>query len=343
MNLATKGGGADNGNIKHCSLTVNSATSWGGGAYYGTLEDCTLTGNSAAYGGGGAYISTLNDCVVSNNVASYAAAAFQVTLNNCVVSSNSATGGYGALGYCTLNNCTVTGNSATSEGGGAFGCTARNSIIYYNSAQSNANYDLGASSKLSYCSTIPPPVGAGNITNEPLFVDFVAGDFRLQSNSPCINSGSSGYAPAGPDLGGNPRVVGGTVDIGAYEFQFPKSTISYAWLQQYGLPTDGSADSSDPEGDGMSNYKEWVCGTDPTNPVSVLKMFVPSNTGEGISITWASVSGITYFLQRSTNIDVQSAFVALQSNLVGQPVMTTFLDTNAPGLGPHFYRVGVQP
>ena len=124
-----------------------------------------------------------------------------------------------------------------------------------------------------------PTNGVGNITNAPLFVDQANGNLRLQTNSPCINAGQQCLCAGPTDLDGNPRIVSGTVDIGAYEFQGTGSLISYAWLQQYGLPTDGSADFTDSDGDGLNNWQEWRCGTDPTNANSALRCFLLNPRG----------------------------------------------------------------
>jgi hypothetical protein len=194
---------------------------------------------------------------------------------------------------------------------------------------------------LSYsCSTPLPTDGIANFTNAPLFVDYAGGNLRLQSNSPCINSGYNASAPAGLDLDGNPRIVGGTMDIGAYEFQSPQSRISYAWLQQYGLPTDGSADNTDPDGDGMSNWQEWRAGTDPKNALSALRLLAPGPLGSGLVVRWESVADRTYSLERSST--ASSGFTPLARGIPGQPGTTTYTDTNAIGAGPWFYRVGVS-
>jgi len=233
-------------------------------------------------------------------------------------------------------NCTIVGNTATKYGGGVYGATLKNCILFHNSAPNGSNYPNGV---FNYCDTMPLPSGIGNITNEPVFMDMANGNYRLQSNSPCINSGNNSYISVTNDLDGNPRIVGGTVDIGAYEYQTPSSILSYAWAQQFDLPTDGSADPLDSDGDGMNNWQEWKAGTIPTNAASVLKLASPSNSVSGVTVTWQSVSGVTYYLQSSTNL---MAFTSIQSNIVGQAGSTSYTDTTATNVGPCFYRVGVQ-
>src|SRR5262245_56711953 len=339
--------------VSNCLLQGNSASYNGGGASGGTLRNCTLIANTAN-GGGGASEGTLQNCTLAGNSAALGGGVYQSVLNNCTVAGNTASWGGGAcLGV--LNNCTLTGNSALSQGGGVIGVTIcgdsfcqkikvtlNNCVVYHNTAPLAANFSDQFAIFMSSCTTPLPTNGIGNITNAPLFVDAAAGNLRLQSNSPCINAGRNASAPAGLDLDGNLRIAGGTVDIGAYEFQSPQSTLSYAWLQQYGLPTDGSADFADPDGDGHNNWQEWRAWTDPTNSASALRLLSPLSRTNGLLVPWRSVIGQNYFLSRSTNLSAPSSFVLLATNIMGQLSTTTFTDTNAAGPGPFFYRVEVR-
>jgi hypothetical protein len=60
----------------------------------------------------------------------------------------------------------------------------------------------------------------GNTATDPQFIAPSHRNFQLESTSPAINVGDNA-APDLPlkDLRGKPRFVGGTIDMGAYEFQ----------------------------------------------------------------------------------------------------------------------------
>jgi hypothetical protein len=316
------------------------------------LSNCIITGNTelgVTYGGqssGGVSGGTLYNCVITGNSGGEFGGVNGSTLYNCLITGNSAPGygtvpGYGGgVAESVCYNCTLVGNSAEFEGGGAVESTLYNCIIYYNTAPYGTN---DAISSFTNCCT-PDGGDVGNITNQPIFIDPASGDYRLQTNSPCINAGNNAYVAVSTDLDGRPRIVGGTVDIGAYEFQGPGMGEFIAWLQQYNLPTDGSVDNVDLDGAGFTVYQDWIAGLNPTSALSTLAVLPPVRTinPAGLAVSWQSMNNRTYLVQCSTNLSAVPAFVTIQSNIVGQSGTTTYTDTNAVGNGPFFYRVGVQ-
>jgi hypothetical protein len=77
----------------------------------------------------------------------------------------------------------------------------------------------------------------------------------------------------------------------------------HSWLSSYGLPSDGSADNIDSDGDGMNNQQEYVAGTNPTNANSVFKITSEQGiAGTNFVLRWSSVSNRLYDVLRATNL-----------------------------------------
>ena len=107
------------------------------------------------------------------------------------------------------------------------------------------------------------------------------------------------------------------------------------------MPTDGSGDYADADGDGANNYQEWRADTIPTDPVSALRMIGATPGAGGAGISWESVNTRKYWLERRASLMASSPFAMIATNIIGQTNTTLYADTNA-GVGPFFYRVGVQ-
>jgi hypothetical protein len=349
-NSASFGGGAANSLVSNCTVSANMApnygsTSFGGGLYNSTGYNSFISGNFATTSGGGIARGKLSGCILSNNACFFSApssggGAYECFLENCLVISNaSARGGGVFLDVGSIANCTIVGNTATNRGGGlsAEGGTARarNCIISGNLCPSGllntSNTFTTSSANLSNC-----------WLSVPGYRDATIGDFRLLSNSPCINAGNNSFVSESTDLDGNPRVSAGTVDIGAYEFQSPSSMLSYVWAQQNGLPTDGSADFTDADTDGASNWHEWRADTVPTNAASALVMGRVTNGMAGLVVSWSSVATRSYWLERAADLGASSPFQVIATNISGAAGVKTYSDTGATNDGPYFYRVGVQ-
>ena len=114
------------------------------------------------------------------------------------------------------------------------------------------------------------------------------------------------------------------------------------WMIQYfGHPTGQAGDLSlaqdDADGDGMSNLQEYLAGTDPTVPTSVLALNIaPVVPGTSAVLTWTAAPGKTYQLLSTTNLSnavwsvVPGSAGAGAAGAIGGLRSFTIPATNAP-------------
>jgi hypothetical protein len=319
-----------------------------------TIENGSLTGTTPDARGAGVqlyYGGTLRNCVVRGNTAMSVGGVhcyYNGVVQNCLIVSNTAqtAGGLRCDSGGTVQNCTIVGNYASSYGGGVRcynGGQLVNTIIWSNAAPLNANYtNTGSGWSFSFCDTEPLAPGDGNLTNSPGFIDAVGQEWRLATGSPCIDKGTNqSWMTGATDLDGNPRIVGTNADIGGYEY--PSCTVSgvlVAWLNEYGLAADGSADLLDADGDGANNQQEYLAGTDPTDPLSVLKIVELRQSAGTNFIRWQSAAGaLPYNVWYSTNLT--AGWQMATNQLPRTPPTNEWVQPLPQGDAPQYYRITI--
>jgi len=176
------------------------------------MDQCIVQGNASGSDGGGVYMQSggiLRSSLLVNN------------------SANNDGGGVKCLLGGTVENCTIANNMADADqnitgfGGGLCANTNLhiNNIIIFNRVFSgtSSNYSLTGSASLAYSCTAPL-TGANCLSQDPLFVDTNAANYRISASSVYLDYGTNvAWMATSRDIDGTPRISGSATDLGAYE------------------------------------------------------------------------------------------------------------------------------
>ena len=218
--------------VKNCILTNNWAGCWGGAmccSWFSdsspTIINCTIADNYSNAEGGAFFTLDSSPTIIGSLIVNNEAAALGGGITD-----------FGG-GTVTIINTTIAGNVAPTASG-IYGSNVdiSNSIVWGNVGSNQQMW--GAVVSYSNVQGGWAGGGAGNIDEDPLFVDPENGDFRLSPNSPSIDAADNTAVPEDitTDLDGNPRFVDDAhtvdtglgdqpiVDMGPYEFQTTTTT-----------------------------------------------------------------------------------------------------------------------
>ncbi|HEY3914096.1 MAG TPA: right-handed parallel beta-helix repeat-containing protein, partial [Verrucomicrobiae bacterium] len=211
-----------------------------------TINDCVFMNNKAGFGAAiyneGTSSPLILNCVFNNNTASSGGAVEDEgsglpVIRNSLFYDNSAPqfrgGAIAETGVgITLINCTFAHNQALFSGAAVLMESPSNVVencIFWDDTVPASSYTSAQTTEIdaslaglqlshSLVENLGALAGSNNIAFDPLFAGESSNNYRLSFYSPAINAGLTTGLDA-TDLDGNPRVVGNSVDMGAYELQ----------------------------------------------------------------------------------------------------------------------------
>jgi hypothetical protein len=118
------------------------------------------------------------------------------------------------------------------------------------------------------------------------------------------------------------------------------------WKLAYGLNPYSAAGNDgangDPDGDGYSNYAEYVFGTNPTNASSHLNFSVAYEPGDAVSVSFSPwMGGRAYQLQSATNL-TGGIWVTLTNTVTVNASGNGVFSVAQPNLASAYFRLSAQ-
>ncbi len=346
-----------------------------------TLANSTVSSNTAQ-NGGAIYIGTdssvnVNSSTLSSNTASTAGGAIEnkgtVSLTDASVFSNTADGSGAGIdneGALSLSNATVTANTADESGGGINNnggtLVLSNTIVSADTAHGGGTDINGAITTDDGYNLLGTAVN--NTTNDPtpgkgdVFSDkpglSAAGNYggptqtlALLTGSPAIGAGNAGATNPSTDQRGLPRMVNGSVNIGAFQTQPPAIVFN-----SLGETTDAGQSTGpitvalqDPDGNPVSAGTVSYSGNDTTadttgdNNLTMVggAGFAAGQTGQAISLSGASQYAITPNLESLFQGGDSSVTVSLWFNASGPGVILDELGQTSINTGWHDSQIEI--